>query len=279
MEPKQFEKFNEINKDTVKAEAIMSPEEKEASKERERKVFYRETENFVESEVEEMRPKIIQELKQIVREDMLDNEMIRRVIHEYKKIDLARLAPEVLSNVGLLGDRTKAYYDGESHRGRGVLAAFGGDRSSLNDLFFKSREKDIENIKNTVDVEHYSKLVTANLSLIDSISIKDFDKVEDSLRQIEILNPKLVESYRKRISIIEAMLEKWMNGEIYVADREKSDEVFLSATDDKKLEFIERIAKRECFNFGTDANDSEKYCLGCGRAPEGFSVSKEDWQG
>lgn len=271
MNPEQFSKFNEINKDTVKAEEMMSPEEKEMSKERERQAFYSEIEKYADHETDKMRPEIKAELKKIIREDVLDEEMIRRVVHEYKKLRELYLADAILS------DNKKADYSRQAWRGKNAFEAFGME--NVYSLSSVSKEE-IESIKNTVDVNRYSKIISSNLNLIDSISSGDNERIEDSLKQMEILDADLIESCRERIDVIKALLDTWMNGEIYLQARGSSPRGFNAATDDEKLDFVKRVAKKECFNFSMDSKDNtSRYCMNCNRIPEGFSVSKEDWWG
>lgn len=269
MEPKQFEKFNEINKDTVKAEEVMTPEEKEASKQREENALFNECEKRAEREVVKDRAEIEASLRSVVKKDSLSDQMVKSVLHEYKKLAALHLMDSVYPG--------KEYY-GDSWRADNLLRAFGMKDAPFR---FSCNKELVEEIRNTADVDRYSQLVTANLRLVNSISTKDFDELEESLKQIEILEPNLVESYRRRMPVIVAVLEKWTNGEMYVKNGvEKFPGGFTDATDDEKLGLIRRIAERECFNFSTDSEDTNntRYCMGCGRIPEGFSITEKDWQ-
>lgn len=258
-----LEKFNEINKDTLKAEEMMSPEEKEMSRDREQHAIWFEIEKRAEHEAEEMRPKIESQMKRIVREDMLNDRMVRSVVHEYKKLRELYLADALLS------DNKKGSYSAEAWRGRNALEAFGMQVGLVSSV----EKKEIESIKNTVDVDRYSKLLAANLSLIDAIFSGDDGSVEDSLKQMEILDPDLTKKCKERAPAIKEWSDKWRNGEIFIETNNVEARRFSDATTDEKLEFVSLVAEKKCFNFYTDAEArSPMYCMGCGRVPEGFEI-------
>jgi hypothetical protein len=262
-----LEKFSEINRDTVKAEEMMSPEEKEMSRSRERGALWDEIEGRARSEVEMRRSEIEEKLRSVVRKDILDEHMIRGVLHEYKKLRELNLANRIFSDLS---------YHHQAHRGIAALGAFG----LKNYGFLQSvDEKEIEDIRNAVDVDRYSQILAANLSFIDSVSSADNERVEDSLKQLRIHDPEMADDYKRRFPVIKAMLDKWMNGEIYLEGNRDNftPRKFDDATHEEKMKFVKKIAEKECFNFTTEQNkESEHYCMNCGRIPEGFDVN---WDG
>jgi hypothetical protein len=267
MEPNQaqFQRITEINKDTVKAQEIMSPEEKDMSKERESSAFYYEIEKRVAREIEEMRPEVKSKLGRVIRADVLDDHMVNSVLHELKKLRELSLANRLTPESYDVSPRSL------SHRGVEAFRSL-GFRNIVDSATNVSGEE-IESIKNTVDVDRYSKIVVANLNLINAISSGDSVKIEELLKQTEVFSQSFVENFKERIGIVQGMLIKWMDSKIFL-EKTHGRVSFSGSTDEEKLEFISEVVNKECFNFYTEAEgESELYCMNCGRVPEGFGVN------
>ena len=263
-----FKKYNEINKDTVNALDMMTPEEEEMSEERERSALYNEISKYAENWAEQKREDIKESLKNIVQEHILDERMVNSVIHEFKK--LKELALENgFSRSGNYGDFGKNS-GREAWRGRNAFVSVGIRNAPYSESF---SEEELEDIKNSVNPDHYSQFVATNLNLIDVLFSNDEQAIRDALGQIGVFEPKLEEKIQERFEVLKSWVDAWKNGGVYIQRQRVGGVVgFDGATPEDKLEFIERVVGKKCFNFSTSPNGGGEYCVGCRRIPEDFDL-------